>query len=688
MSKKWGRLLVSSLILAACTDPRISSSVSSLVSSSISSLSSASSSISEVVSSSSEISSVSSEISSSISSSSSSSSSSSTSVALTSLEKITLDLAAFNYTVGMALPSKGANGTSFTYTSMRPDILTNKGNIIDLPLGVPDQEFILKVKSTYGGINQTRDVIVTIPATLPNVVTSTRQVAFTNTSEEYLVLNKEAVNLYYVNDGTVPFMDVEEFMLMIDQALDTSILDFTVVDEVLTVAYTIEDVDFDGNPLTYTMSGEFNFALDTFTVNNFNFFEYYVASTETDYGDGLNYVDATYIDGQEVTIPLWQYRVDMIQHQGENLVPLAVLNLLINNSVYYDVYYNGDTLLGFDTFTYSEPAINNQLRTSSANTGKIESDMKQATYHYLALAFDFFYGLKEYRGVETYYDEVQKSADKILSGSDRDLYSTLFNFVYDLDELHSWHVSPGYYESTAYDLPLTSISQLGQESAAYYTGLWAVQDELEAKFGSTTAPSLRLIDSDKIAIIHFDEFTVDTPVEVNALLAGLPTTVESVILDLTYNGGGNVGAVFRLFGYMTEQAVQYSSKNPGDGSASTYYIESDYIAYDFNWFIETSSVTFSAANLMASMAKEQGIATVIGRDSSGGASSIGIFVTPDGTILMRSSNSVSSRVEYDENNQPVYISIEDGVTVDIPLDSLYSDAEIIAAVNQSLTPAA
>lgn len=686
MNRKWLPVLIASVTLAACTDSTVVSSVSSIASSFLSNTSVSSTEVTTSSSSSSEVVSSSSEDSVVSSSSSSSSSASSTSSTLTAQQKVEADIASFSYTTGMALPSRGPNGSTFTWTSSRPDVVTNKGNIISLPLGQEALNVPFTLKAVSGSASQTTTVELEIPATAYGVVTSSKSLVFTNTSEEYLVLDQEAVDVFFVNNGNVPFMDVQEYLLMLDQAIDTEILEFTANANVLTVSYTIEDEDFDGTPIIYDLEAVLDFNLNTFTVNNFNFFEYYVASTETEYGDGLNYVDADYVDGHSVTINLGDYRVDMVQSEDNYLIPIAILNLLFNNSLYYAVYYNGDQLWGFDTFTYSDPAINTQIRASSLNSTNMPSDVKQATYHYIALAFDYFYGLKEHNQVETYYNVIQKNADKYLSGTDRNVYANMFDFVFSLDELHSWHVSPGFYEATSYDLPLNSISQLGEQSANYYYGLWDVQDELEAKFGTTSAPSLHLIDSEKIAVIFFDEFTVDTPVEINAILSALPETVESVVLDLSYNGGGNVGAVFRLFGYMTENAIEYHSKNPGDGSASTYYIESDYIAYDYNWFIKTSSVTFSAANLMASIAQECGVATIIGRDSSGGASSIGIFVAPDGTILMRSSNSVSSRRIFDEEGNPVYISIEDGVTVDIVLESLYDDAEIIDAVNQSLTP--
>jgi len=135
-----------------------------------------------------------------------------------------------------------------------------------------------------------------------------------------------------------------------------------------------------------------------------------------------------------------------------------------------------------------------------------------------------------------------------------------------------------------------------------------------------------------------------------------------------------------MFGYMTEDAIMYHSVNPADGSTVTYYIESSYVAFDYDYYIVSSSVTFSAANLMVSMAKEQGLATILGKNSSGGASSIGVILTPDGSALMISTNNVLSTRIGDAVNGYEYISVEDGIEVDYFMYNVTSDDLIISLI--------
>jgi hypothetical protein len=482
-------------------------------------------------------------------------------------------------------------------------------------------------------------------------------------------------------------VDTETFINLINGAIDSSIVTVTPEGtDQLRIDYEVEYEDFDGSMVTEAYWALIDFTENTFTVNNFSFFENYVADTSSDYGEGLTYVDADYIDGQEVTIPLGFYNFDLLMHEENSetlyLMPLHVANLIFAGGIYYDVYYNGDKLWGVDTFTMSGPdeeglALIDEIRTSSFNTLTAPKDVRWATYNFLALAIDYFYGLRDRYDVDSYYEILSEHAKDMITGSDQFMYTKVFNVAYGLDDLHTSHVFTGYYEEP-YDMTLY-LNDLGPKTLDFYNGLWAIQDILDVKFGSSEnlPTEARLIDNDKTAIIYLTGFDIETPDAFKAILDSLPTTVENVVIDLAYNTGGNLGAVLRIFGYMTEEPIVYHSQNPADGAKVSYYIESDYVAYDYNWFIVTSSVTFSAANLMASMAKEQGIATVIGKDSSGGASSIGTIYSPDGSCLMISTNNVlSTRIDGE------YYSIEDGIEVEYMMTNVYNDASLISVINE------
>lgn len=612
---------------------------------------------------------------------------------LTDAEKVDLDLAVIDLDTSFKFNLFGPNGSRYTWTTDNLSVVTAKGSIIRPGVGEEPVTVQISVTAVKGSVSETRNIEYVVQPAPEVEVTSSKLLAFDATSEEYIVEDVAEVEVFFVNNGTLPYIDVKTYLDMIEGAIESSELVYTYIDDdKLQISYEATYEDFDGSMITEVYSNLIDFTANTFTVNSFAFFENYVSSTESDYGEGLIYVDADIFEGDEVVIPLGHYNFDILTYDRDEttyyLMPLHVTDLLFTSSIYYDVYYNGDMLYGIDNFVISsgsDEALMDQIRTSSYNDLSMAQDMRDATYHFLALSFDYFYGLKEYKGIVTFYDYLLDYADRILSASDGTLYTALFDFAYSLDDLHTSHVYPGYYADISFadGLQITTITDLGPDTQAFYTGYWRVQDWLEALYGSTSSvPEVRYLADGVTAVIFISGFTIDTPGEVEKALSRLPANIENVAIDLSYNSGGNVGAVFRIFGYMTENGVQYHSVNPADNASTTYYIESEYVAYDYNWYIISSSVTFSAANLMVSMAKEAGIATIVGQNSSGGACSISPIMTPDGTILMVSSDNVISTRTGNAIDGYEYFDIEGGIEVDYWMLNPTDDTELANVIAQ------
>ncbi len=600
-----------------------------------------------------------------------------------------LDISMLNVTLeDLNLPTFTSNGSFIFWGTSHPDVLTNRGFVTPPPVGSDPVVVTLTATVKNGSYTEVVEFTLNVDPWAEVSVTSKVMLPYTGTSEEYVTVDDPEVAVYYVDNGTVPYMDIEEFITMLDGAIDSTILTYTPIGEdQLEISYSAEYEDFDGTIVTETFTALIDFTENTFEVNNWGFFGSYVADTESDYGEGLTYVDAEYVDPTSVMIPLGDYNFDIVVYDdgGETkyLMPFHVNNLMFLGDMYFDAYYNGDEIRGF-SYLLDDPESDymDPLKTSSLTGTTMEDDMRWATVNYMALMFDFWYGLKEDHGVESYIPFMNNRAQDYLEGSVSNLYRNIFDFIYEQDDLHTSHSYPGYFLSP-YELGL-SLSDLGPRTTSFYEdGIWAMQDLLEAKYGSVEAmPDYELIDNNKTAVIHLTGFSIDTPDEFKAIMDSLPAETENVVIDLSYNTGGNLGAVLRIFGYMTEERFAYHSQNPADGSAYTLWIESDYVAYDYNWYIMTSKVTFSAANLMASMAKEQGIATVIGQPSSGGASSIGHFNTPDGSGVIISTNNVLSTRVGNEIDGYEYLSIEYGITPEISMQDVTSDSELIALIEQ------
>ena len=588
-------------------------------------------------------------------------------------------------TQSIVLPLSGGSGTTITWISLSPDVMTKLGNIIRPGVNQDDAyvELVATIKS--GNYQKQFSYFVTVAALEEVTVTSQVTLNYTALGTDYITQNG-TLDTYFVNGGSVPYVSIEEYLMLIKGALESDILEFTYDGHMMIISYDVEYEDIDGNIISQTLTAVIDFEANTMTVETFDFFSYYIASTTTNYGEGLEYVGADYVDPQPVTFVLGEYGFDLVIYndgvKDNYLMPFHVTNLLFAGNVYFDVYYNGDQYYGLDTRQlYNRNDVNIPIiKTSTYNSATLPLDMKLAAYNFLGLSMDYFYGIKKFANVETYYDRLAPFIDTLVYSGDINFYQGIFKFIYGLDDLHSSHVFTGYYEPTTYSIPLT-LQDLGQRSGSYYNRMWAVQDLYDAEFGSyTNVPFSRLTPDGKTAIIHIDGFAVDTPVNFKRALDDLPASVENVVVDIANNGGGNLGAVLRIFGYMTEQDIIYHSQNPADGSAVTYYIQSEYVAYPYNWFVMTSSVSFSAANLMASMAKELGI-PVIGQNSSGGASSIGIILPPGGSSLLISTNNVLSARIINEQGEYVYLSIEYGITVDYKLSNVADDDEIQNLIN-------
>jgi uncharacterized repeat protein (TIGR02543 family) len=610
-------------------------------------------------------------------------------------------------TENLVLPTTGKLGTKFVWTSSSPHLLANDGSVYLAGYATGGEYVTLTAVATNGAFTENLSYEILIAERPEPVVTHSEIVDFINLSTEYLV-NDGEIELFYVNNGSVPFVDIETFMFLMDGAIDTIqsepeiitgddneeyvfvyYLEFEMVEvDVMSIRYIQEYSQNDEVVESYTYEAFLDFTENTYYSESFDFFDSLVASTSTNFGEGLTFGDSIVNEGTGVLIPLGDYRFDLIMHGDEEesvkyLMPLYIANLLFVGSVYYDVYYNGDVMYGIDSYQFldGEPASITG-KTSSLNSESAPLDMKIATFDYLALVFDYFYGLKDVNGIETYYDEFSSFAANIIGGRDTRHYENVFKLTYYLNDLHTYHIMTGFYVEPDYGFQVTNLSQVGPRVASYYQASWAIDDAIELEFPNGR-PQLRVTADGLTAIVVIDSFTVDTPDLFKKALEDITLnypTVINVVVDITNNGGGNVGAVWRTLGHMTDDVIYYHSQNPTEGSTVSYQIYDTYPAFNFNWYILTSPVTFSAANLMAATAKEQGIATIIGINSTGGASSISGTVLPTGDVIFFSSTNVISTIVNEE-----YISVEYGVQVDFDFEffnNLYDDDYISSIVNQ------
>jgi hypothetical protein len=632
---------------------------------------------------------------------------------MTDEERITIDVNSIDIPAevdsDIDLASYGPNGTNFKWVIDQPHLISEDGQVNLAGYGSGGQLTNIELIASYNGVTQSFYFETIVAESDAPTVTSSLSYPFYNLAEEYTV-EDGTIDLYFVNNQDIPFVDVESFITLLDGAIESvadepveitgddgelymAVYYMEVIEGdpgIITVRYTQVYSQDDIVQETYVYEATLDFNENSYYSVNFDFYESLGAQTSTDFGQGLSFGDSIVTEGTGLEISFNDYRIDLIEYEEEQeqkyLMPIYLANLLFVGGVYYDVYFNGDALYGVDSYQLLDgDTVVDTISESSFNDDDISLAMKAATYDYLALIFDHFYGLKDVNGIDTYYNVFDEYAEDIIFGRDFNHYKNIYDLTYDLDDLHTYHILSGFYSSPDFGFEYTSLGDFGPRTAGYYQANWAVEDAIEANFPGGV-PQFRTTPDGKTLIVPINSFTVDTPTDFNKAieLALLEyPNIENVVVDITNNGGGNVGAVWRTLGYMTDDVIYYHSQNPTDGSAVTYQIFDEYVAYDFNWFILTSKVTFSAANLMAATAKEQGIATVIGLKSSGGASSISGTVLPTGDVIFISSTNVIST----RDTEGDYISVEYGVDPDIlfpGVSSLYNDEYIQEVVNNSL----
>jgi len=517
---------------------------------------------------------------------------------------------------------------------------------------------------TRGEVAYERSYYVNVLSIAQNVIERSVNFDFENLATEYIVSDSN-IDLFFLIDGELPYIDILDYLELIDGAIIFEELMIETYDEFLIISVLIEDEDEIED--SYILEVVFDFTKNDLIIEDFGFFDSFSEETQTEFGSGLEVVDYVFTEPDLITLNFDYYDFDIIKTDDNYLVPFHIVNLLFSGGM-YDVYYNGDILYGIDTYQLmGDDAIQGILLDSELNYDTIPQDVKLATFDYLTLVFDHFYGLKEERGIDNFYDYFKPYESEIVSTTDRDLYREIHELVLEMDDLHTSHVFAGYYENNF--VIETWVEDLSANSQAYYDVLYDYQNDCALK------PDVYYLEGNTIAVIHIEGYEAETPEEIGLILAEIEAlgTVTDIVLDLSCNSGGIIGSAIQILGYLTDEPIPISTMTTSDNATSTVYYSTANIALDVNWYIKTSTLTFSAANLMTSIAKDMGIATIIGQESSGGACSLAAILTPDGSAVLISSNMMLTDDEYN--------SIEGGIAVDYYMSDVFSDTQLINIIN-------
>ena len=578
----------------------------------------------------------------------------------------------------IAWPAHPAEGR-FTFTSLTPQWLRNDGFVLS-PIaseGVVQAEVL--VTYTLAGQEASQTFTVPIAPMTELSLGSPRSMVYESLATEYLV-NNTTLNVYSASNG-LPYIELLDLLPKLTGAIVYDELTITVNGDLVSVALEVEqDEDF---PVPYDeINLTLDFANNTVTFNVFSFFGAIAEATQTDFGAGLTPVDYSVEIFDPVTLDLGFYRLELKREGNQYFIPLHLANQFFTGSM-YNIYYNGDVVYGVDTYQLLDgDDVRNTLNNSSLRGNAIPMNLKVMTYHYFAFVMDNFHGLRELYKDVTFY-EFLSASNLDFFGSAGAHYESYYQVSASLDDLHTGHLTPGFYSNR-------SGLTFAQPTYGPRINRWIATFRATDGSFCDTEDNVRFMDEGRVAFISINGFNAETPDKMRGFMSQVDArgTVEDIVLNLACNGGGIIGTAWQVMGHMTDEPLEYYGVNALDGSRTQASYDTDTVAGDYEWFIMMSARTYSAANLVASMAQDMGIAKLIGQPSSGGASSVTIATLPSGSMIQISSNNILA------NNQ--HESIELGLPVDATIQlnrfmrfdsdsgtSVLNEAEILRAMDRA-----
>ncbi len=566
---------------------------------------------------------------------------------------------------------------STSWESSEPHILSPTG-YVNRPLHFEEDVTVtMTVTVNYSGEDEREyefDAVI-VKRDAASIV-QTVSLPFISHGYEWPVAERD-VDIHYTHEGGMPYVDLMTFLELLDAgdyywdeetgdpeeemsegAIILENIDITIDGYVVLLEYhSIPDEDDEDDEEFYAFM-EIDFENNTAIVSELLFFNAFRAPTKTDFGEGLEVYDSIYEGPEEVyDFNLTHYRIELLAQDDMLLMPFHLANMWFSGSM-YDVYYNGDSLHGFDTYQRGDADIRAEMRESSRNNTAIPDQLLIDSYNMTVFSFDHFYGLREEYEIDTFYDMIEFHRFTRQGSSH---YETLYHLVFDLDDLHTSFSMSGYYHPSY--SPGLVLNLFGPRYMNYYDAMQGVDggaNVLQLYWGgnfdnfaddvNNNNISVMYYDNERIARIRFYGFDADTPDAFAEILDAIDEkgTVEDIIVDISANFGGIVGTMWQIIAYMTNDPIGAYNINPADGSRSaTYYISETEARTDFNWYIMTSRVSYSAANMMATHAKDMGFATLIGQPTQGGAASIRVNINPTGAMMIMSSNRVSANSDYE-----------------------------------------
>ncbi|MCY2902999.1 S41 family peptidase [Mycoplasmopsis arginini] len=503
-----------------------------------------------------------------------------------------------------------------------------------------------------------------------------KKTGFKNLTNLDYFIKSNSINLYFKDDeNSQPYVDVEEIIKDLDGFFNTSLIKKSNDNNKLVLFNKNHKMEIDAES-------------DNIFVSSGNFFNLVKSTSSTNYSRHLLFsgfkIENEYEINPSISFNLKKYNIDIIRKNERTYIPFSIFNTLFCSQNYYNLYYNGSRVFG-QFFSFSEGDDNaNQYRQGKFNNySETEKDRKYNLDN-LLFNLDYFYGLKKYKNINSFENYVDSLKHELLS-TNPEIYNKAYAklFFSKINELHTNFNFLNAFSNASKNVRDYAVGNYGSERIQHYQigqKLKNKRIDLEQEIYQD-----KYIVRDNFAYIILNSFRTASDQEVNNgyylndSFEFMKNTLEkisknkkikNVVIDISQNGGGNIGAMYRVLGLLTNDDIIAHSHEMQSNAKTTenYKIDAnkdgnynDNDAFDnFNYYILTSKNTFSAANSFSAIVKEMNIGKIIGQKSGGGTSSVLPLVLNDGTSILISSPS-TTWYKFDEKE----INSEYGVKPDI-----------------------
>ncbi len=511
-----------------------------------------------------------------------------------------------------------------------------------------------------------------------------------NYDSEYQI-KESYLKTYYVNGGSLPYVNLSDFVSSLEGLYETKYISYRTPSSRKLVASWRSQYD----TYSLTVDDEKN----AITVSSMTFFNLLYSTSETNYNFDLKYSDVKSVEGKEKVFDLGNYGIEIYRKKDLVLLPFCVANTLFCSNNYHNIYFNGNAYygtyfgLGMDS---TGETISKIFSTRSWGGGSIPEDIAAMNAKHFLFVMDNYYGLKDYYRIDSFASYLGEDIVSSLSStSEETCRLALFDSLYQkLDEMHT---SYDYYSLFASSSSLKptygptrisyneeykrlneaySASYPEDEPVRFYDDTAVIVSQSPIQTGSSSELH------DDSGNLKEDAYKKDSFYFMKEMLSRIEQHggIKNILFDLSRNGGGNMGATFRMLGILSDDDVVYGSANmlSGGGYAISMKVDvneqgdyDDNDAYSsYNWGILTSALTFSAANYLACNASFSGAAKIYGERSGGGACPIVGFVNADGSSFHISGPSILKNVSF-SGDKVVFHEVQSGAEPDKELSAEY-----------------